>query len=327
MSKRIPQHIAEQLELPVITAPMFLVSGPEMIISACKAGVISAFPSLNARTVDDLEKWMHRINNGIAELKSNEPNRRIAPWAMAIVLGHLSGANSERVKAELELIKKCKPPIVITALGDPAEVVQAVHSYGGLVFSDVTTLKHARKASKSGVDGLILVCAGAGGHAGTLNSFAFVKAVREFWDGVLILSGGISSGNEILAAQTLDVDLVYMGTRFIASSESMASEEFKNMLVESTIEDLVYTPFFTGIPATFLKPSIQREGFDPDNLGPREDFLKSGKKAWKNVWSAGQGVGRTKQIQTVAEIVAELKKEYNQSIDTNKRRGMIRSVN
>lgn len=318
MKRRIPENMANQLELPVITAPMFLVSGPEMIVSACKEGVISAFPSLNARTVDDLANWMQRINGELDELKCKEPNRRIAPWAVAILLGHLQGTSGERIKAELELIKEHKPPIVITALGNPAEVVKVVHSYGGLVFSDVTTLAHARKASNSGVDGLILVCAGAGGHAGTLNSFAFVKAVREFWDGILILSGGISSGNEILAAQTLDVDLVYMGTRFIATSESLASEEFKEMLVESTIEDLVYTPFFSGIPATFLKPSIRREGLDPDNLGSREDFIKSGKKAWKNVWSAGQGVGRTKQVQTIAEIVTELKTEYNQSIDSNK---------
>lgn len=312
MKRRVPQHLADQLKLPVIVSPMFLVSSPEMVISTCNEGVIGTFPSLNARTLDDLEKWMQRISDATTATKATEPQQQIAPWAIAIVLGHLQGATNERLQGEIALIKKYQPPIVITALGDPSKVVEIVHAYGGLVLSDVTTLAHARKAARAGVDGLILVCAGAGGHAGTLNSFAFVHAVREFWDGLVILAGGISSGNQIHAAEILDVDLVYMGTRFIASTESMASAAFKSMLIDSTLEDLVYTPYFSGIPANWLKPSIRNAGLDPDHLTEVES-MQGGKKRWKDIWSAGQGVGRTKKIQHVAEIIAELQQEYAQS--------------
>ncbi|MED4582808.1 nitronate monooxygenase [Brevibacillus choshinensis] len=310
MKNRLPNWISDHLVLPVITAPMFLVSNPDLVISACKSGVIGSFPSLNARTVDTLTEWMSTISEELSRCKAAEPTRKIAPWAINIVIRHLNN----RLEEELELIKKYQPPLVFTALGDPAPIVEIVHAYRGIVFSDVTTIYHAKKAVKSGVDGLILVCGGAGGHAGTLNNFAFVSAIREFWDGITILAGSIANGQEILAAQALDADLVFMGTRFIASAESNAGDDYKQMLVDSNIEDIIYTPVFSGIPANYLKPSIINEGLDPNNLGSHSDFAKTGRKAWKNVWSAGHGVGRTKSIQTVSEIVDELQSEYDQTL-------------
>lgn len=310
MKNRLPEWISEHLVLPVITAPMFLVSNPQLVISACKSGVIGSFPSLNARTVDDLRAWMSTITEELARSRAAEPDRKIAPWAINIVIRHLN----ERLEEELELIKKYQPPFVFTALGDPAPVVEIVHAYGGIVFSDVTNIYHAKKAVKSGVDGLILVCGGAGGHAGTLNSFAFLSAIREFWDGIAVLAGGIACGQEILAARTIDADLVFMGTRFIASVESNAGDDYKQMLIDASIEDIIYTPTFSGIPANYLKPSIVSEGLDPEQLGSYAEFAKTGRKAWKNIWSAGHGVGRTKSIQTVAEIVNELQTEYDQTL-------------
>ncbi|MED1795280.1 NAD(P)H-dependent flavin oxidoreductase [Brevibacillus nitrificans] len=310
MKNRLPEWISEHLVLPVITAPMFLVSNPQLVISACKSGVIGSFPSLNARTVDDLRAWMSTITEELARSRAAEPDRKIAPWAINIVIRHLN----ERLEEELELIKKYQPPFVFTALGDPAPVVAIVHAYGGIVFSDVTNIYHAKKAVKSGVDGLILVCGGAGGHAGTLNSFAFLSAIREFWDGIAVLAGGIACGQEILAARTIDADLVFMGTRFIASVESNAGDDYKQMLIDASIEDIIYTPTFSGIPANYLKPSIVSEGLDPEQLGSYAEFAKTGRKAWKNIWSAGHGVGRTKSIQTVAEIVNELQTEYDQTL-------------
>jgi len=310
LRNNLSQTITDQLVLPVITAPMFLVSSPDMVISASGSGIIGSFPSLNARTVEVLGEWMERITEELAELQINEPNRRIAPWALNIVLHQKENG---RVKEEIALIKKYKPPIVMTALGNPAEVVKIVHSYGGIVFSDVTTLVHAKKAAKSGVDGLILVCSGAGGHAGTLNSFAFIREVKEFWDGITILAGGISSGQDILAAQVLGADFVYMGTRFIAASESLASEEYRKILIDSKIDDLLYTDVYSGIHANYLKPSLISAGLDPDNLGTRASFKQKGIKVWKDIWSAGHCVGRTKREQTVLEIIADLHQEYDKS--------------
>ncbi|WP_316851859.1 NAD(P)H-dependent flavin oxidoreductase [Peribacillus frigoritolerans] len=310
LRNNLSQSIADQLVLPVITAPMFLVSSPDMVISASSAGIIGSFPSLNARTVEVLGEWMERISEELNELRINEPNRSIAPWALNIVL-HQN--ENTRVKEEIALIKKYKPPIVMTALGNPAEVVKIVHSYGGKVFSDVTTLVHAKKAAKSGVDGLILVCCGAGGHAGTLNSFAFIREIKEFWDGITILAGGISSGQDILASQALGADLVYMGTRFIAASESFASGEYRKMLIESKIDDLVYTDVYSGIKANYLKSSIISAGLDPDNLGTRASFIQKDIKVWKDIWSAGHCIGRTKREQTVLEIIADLNREFEEA--------------
>ncbi|MDN4593099.1 NAD(P)H-dependent flavin oxidoreductase [Polycladomyces subterraneus] len=315
MHHKLPPHIADQLVLPVIAAPMFLVSSPDMVIESCKAGIIGSFPLLNARTVDILDDWMKRITEELERIRVDHPNHRIAPWAVNLIVHR----TNKRYEADLDLIKKYQPPIVITSLGDPTPVVNVVHEYGGLVFSDVSTLYHAKKAARTGVDGLILVCSGAGGHAGTINPFAFVGEVREFWDGITILAGCLSSGRDILAAKALGVDLAYMGTRFIPASESLASEDYKRMLIESTLDDLIYTDAFSGVNANYLKPSIRRAGLDPEQLQKKEsvDFSElnqSDAKAWRDIWSAGQGVGQIKRVQTVAEIVADLRREYDEAL-------------
>jgi nitronate monooxygenase len=319
MKKKLPSQITNQMVLPAIVAPMFLVSSPEMVIESCKAGVIGSFPLLNARTVDILEDWMKQITGELEEVRVKEPKRRVAPWAVNLIVHR----TNKRYEADLELIKKYQPPIVITSLGDPSIVVSMVHEYGGLVFSDVSNLVHAKKAAQKGVDGLILVCNGAGGHAGTINPIAFIGEVREFWDGITILAGCISHGQDILAAEVLGADLAYMGTRFIATSESFASQGYRDMLIESTLEDLIYTDAFSGVNANYLVPSIQKAGLDPDKLQKKEtlDFSfskseasKSEAKAWKDIWSAGQGVGAIKRVLPVSKVVEELQQEYEQAL-------------
>lgn len=318
MSDKIPKAITTQLELPVIIAPMFLVSSPEMVIAGCKAGIIGSFPLANARTACDLDSWMTQIIEELQEARQENPKRKIAPWAVNLVVHR----TNKRYEEELKFIDEYQPPIVITSLGDPSPVVKIVHRYGGLVFSDVVNLSHARKAVNKGTDGLILVCNGAGGHAGTLNPFAFMSAVKEFWDGITILSGGISSGHEIAAAKLLGADIVYMGTRFIAVQESLASDSYRQMLIESSLEDLIYTDALSGIAANYLIPSIEKAGLDPQELIKKGSFDwshykgGSGPKPWKDIWSAGQGVGVIKEVETVAEVVTKLKQEYQ--IATNK---------
>lgn len=311
----IPSQISDQIVLPVISAPMFLVSSPEMVIESCKAGIIGSFPLLNAQTLEILEDWMKSITEKLARVRAEEPNRRVAPWAVNLNVHR----TNQRYEEDVRLIKKYEPPIVITSLGDPKRIVSIVHEYGGLVFSDVSNLVYAKKAAQSGVDGLILVCSGAGGHGGTTNPIAFIGAVREFWDGITILAGAISQGQDILAAEVLGADFVSMGTRFIATSESFAKEEYKNMLIESNFEDLIYTDAFSGVNANYLIQSIRKAGLEPEQLHKKEtvDFSKmnnSEAKAWKDIWSAGQGVGTIKKIQTVAEVVNELHAEYKQAL-------------
>lgn len=308
----MPEWLSSSLELPVIQSPMFLVSSPEMVIAACKSGIVGSFPLANARTKEDLEEWMKKITDELSRLKSTKENLKIAPWAVNIVV-HRS---NKRYPDDLQLINQYKPPIVITSLGDPSEVIDIVHQYGGLVFSDVISLKHAKKAAEKGADGLILVCNGAGGHGGTYNPFAFIYAVKEFWDGITVLAGGISSGQDILAAQILGADFVYMGTRFIATKESLANSEYQKILIESTIEDIVYTDVFSGIHANYLLPSIKRLGINLEEVQKKEfnwsKEANEGAKAWKDIWSAGHGVGTIKKVQTVEEVVDELKAEYIQ---------------
>lgn len=310
MTKALPKHWIENMTLPVIAAPMFLVSGPDLVTAACKSGVIGSFPAPNARTIDVLDDWMGRINEELKQAREENPKQKIAPWAMNMVV-HSSYA---RLDAELELIRKYQPELVITSLGSPKRVIEVVHDYGGLVFSDVSNLKFAHKVAEAGSDGLILVGSGAGGHAGPINSFAFADRVREFWDGYLILAGGISTGYGILAAQALGANLAYMGTKFIAAAESMASDEYKQMLIDSTEEDVILTDAFSGINANMLAPSIRKAGLDPDKLKRKEkvDFsqMNPGTKAWKDIWSAGHGVGTIEKVDTAANIVAQLKDEY-----------------
>lgn len=301
-------EMKKTLTLPVIAAPMFLVSNPDTVIAGCKAGIISTFPSLNARTTEILDNWMAEITEDLDEVQEN--GGTVAPWAVNLIVHR----TNKRYTEDFKLIEKYHVPIVITSLGDPTEAIKMVHGYGGLVFSDVSSVYHAKKAAKAGVDGLILVCAGAGGHGGTIHPYAFIQEVREFWDGILILAGSISSGKEILASEILGADFAYMGTRFIATAESSAGDDYKNMLIKSHLEDIIYTDAFSGVNANYLIPSIVKAGLDPEKLKKKEsiDFSKTSSevKAWKNIWSAGQGVGRTKRIQTVEEVVKELHQEY-----------------
>nr|WP_156499263.1 nitronate monooxygenase [Fictibacillus phosphorivorans] len=316
-------NLSNQLSLPVINAPMFLVSSPDMVIESCKNGIIGTFPLLNARTSDLLENWMKHISEELSNAREKDPSAKIAPWGVNLIVHR----TNKRFEEDLELIKKYEPPVVITSLGNPSDVAKIVHGYGGLVFSDVISLDHARKAAKTGIDGLILVCSGAGGHGGTLNPFAFLKAVKEFWDGMTILAGAISTGEEILAAKVLGADLVYMGTRFIATQESSASEDYRQMLIDSTLEDLVYTDAISGIKGNYLLPSLQRAGFDVENLMKKDDvdlsFSESKAKAWKDIWSAGQGVGSVKKISTIQEVVDELKEEYKKALRTREAMSII----
>ena len=334
MSKSIPEHWWNQLSLPVISAPMFLISGPDLVKECCLNGVIGSFPAPNARPIEVLDQWMGDINNTLIAARDKDPNSKIAPWAMNMVVHR----TYSRLEEELELVKKHQPPIVITSLGSPKHVVDVVHSYGGLVFSDVSSVNFAKKAAETGVDGLILVASGAGGHAGDINSFAFVDSVRTFWDGIILLAGSIGTGHSILAAQAAGADLAYMGTRFIVAKESMANDEYRQMLVDSNQDDIILTDAFSGVNCNMLKPSIRKEGMDPDQLDKKEnvDFdsmskeseLKASEsKAWRDIWSAGHGVGAIKQIDTTSGIIKQLENEYRDSLDRlNEQAGKIKKT-
>ncbi|WP_042353548.1 NAD(P)H-dependent flavin oxidoreductase [Bacillus rubiinfantis] len=321
MKKTLPESWWEQLKLPVIAAPMFLVSGTELVKNCCLNGVIGSFPAPNARPIEVLDQWMGSLNADLEEERAKKPNRKIAPWAMNMVVHSSYG----RLQDELDLVKKHKPPLVITSLGSPKQVVDIVHDYGGLVFSDVSDLKFARKAAEAGVDGLILVASGAGGHAGQINSFAFVDMVRAFWDGIIVLAGGISTGAGILAVQAAGADLAYMGTRFIVAKESMVNDDYRHMLVEATQEDIMLTDAFSGVKANMLIPSIKRAGLDPEKLVKKAkvdfnemqtEIKETNAKAWRDIWSAGHGVGAINQIETTAEIIERLAAEYHKAVGT-----------
>lgn len=317
MKKSIPESWWNQLRLPVISAPMFLVSGTELVKNCCLNGVIGSFPAPNARPIEMLDQWMEKLNEELQEAREKDPDRKIAPWAMNMVVH----SSYSRLQDELALIKKHQPQLVITSLGSPKRVVEIVHKYGGLVFSDVSDVKFARKAAEAGVDGLILVASGAGGHAGQINSFAFVDMVRSFWDGIIVLAGSISTGKGILAAQAAGADLAYMGTRFIVATESMANDEYREMLVEATQEDIMLTDAFSGVNANMLIPSIRKAGLDPEKLIRKEkvDFndmqKETNAKAWRDIWSAGHGVGAIDRIESVADIISRLEDEYNAALE------------
>lgn len=294
--------LIDQLRLPVIVAPMFLVSGPDLVIASSNAGLIGSFPGPNARTAEELENWMHQINNATSN-----------PWAFNMI----THKTYDRFADELDLVKKFQPKIVITALGSPERVIEAVHEYGGKVIADVNNINFARRCAEMDVDGMALICHGAGGHTGQLSPFSFSAYVREFFDGLVVLAGSISTGQHIKAAQLLSADLCYMGTRFISAQESNAVDEYKSMIINSTYDDLRMTNLFTGAQAYYLKDSIINNNLDPDNLDSNtEGFNVSASqdkiKAWKDIWSAGQGVGLIKNIESVESIVKELESEFLQ---------------
>lgn len=298
------------LRMPVVAAPMFLVSGPELVIASCRAGIVGSFPTTNARTIDEFEAWLDRITGELRLLRDQQVAGATDVWAQNLIVHR----TYERLDAELALLQKYRPPVVITALGSPERVVDAVHDYGGLVIADVNSVELARKAAGAGVDGLALVAAGAGGHTGHMAGFAFVPAVREFFDGILILAGAIGDGRAVRAAEVLGADLCYMGTRFIPAGESIASDVYKQMIVDSRFSDLVLSNSFTGADAYYLRPSIVAAGLDPDGLTAKGAMDLSGSeqkvKAWKDIWSAGQGIGTIHKVEPVADIVDRLEQEY-----------------
>lgn len=299
------------LRVPMMAAPMFLVSGPELVVAACRAGIVGAFPAPNARTLDDLDTWMAHITQSLAA--SDTPGEVTGPWALNLI----THSSYDRLPAELELLSRYRPPIVVTALGSPVPAIETVHAYGGQVLADVSTVALARKAAAAGVDGLILVCAGAGGHTGRISPFAFVPAVREFFDGILVLAGAVSSGAAVRAAELLGADLVSVGTSFIAASESLAPQDYRDMVARASLEDLVLTKALTGAEAYYLRESLLAMELDPDHLAGAEkmDLSDGGAKvkAWKHVWSAGQGVGLVRQTEPVAKIVERYEREYRQA--------------
>ncbi|MCM3478839.1 nitronate monooxygenase [Caldifermentibacillus hisashii] len=311
MTKTSIEKFKESTTIPVIMAPMFLINDPNMVLRACEAGIIGTFPALNARTNEILEGWFEQITTEWDRIKTANPDKKIAPWG----INFISHRSNKRFTEDLQLIKKYQPPLIITSLGDPSPVVEIAHQYGGVVFSDVINVKFAEKAIEKGVDGLVLVCSGAGGHGGTYSPFAFIHEVKTFWDGPVVLAGAMSKGEDILAAEILGADFAYLGSRFIPAKESLASEAYKKMVIESRVEDIIYTDAFSGVNANYLIPSIKQVGLDPEKLQRKEkiDFSELGNpniRAWKDVWSAGQGVGAITQVQSLAEIVAELKQQY-----------------
>jgi len=301
----MPAPLQRNMTLPAIGAPMFLISGPDMVIAQAKAGMIGSFPTPNARTPDILDGWMRQISDAL----DNDP--AAAVWAANLVV-HPS---NDRLPADLDCVLRHRPPLVITALGSPARVVDAVHGYGGLVFADVNSVGFARKAAATGVDGLVLVASGAGGHTGQTAGFAFVEEVRQFWDGPIVLGGAISTGHAIRAAEILGADLAYLGTALIACDESIAEGDYKQMVVAAGAEDIVASKGITGVTAIWLRSSLIAAGYDPANMPgdkkPNFENAQDDAKAWKNVWAAGQGVGAVKAVEPMAQIVARLKKEYD----------------
>lgn len=310
------QELRSTLRLPIVCAPMFLVSGPDLVVAACRAGIVGSFPSTNARTIDVFEEWLDRITGELAAFEISGIAGATKVWAQNLIVH----STYPRLDQELALLQKYQPPIVITALGSPKAVVEAVHDYGGLVIADVNNVEFARKAAAVGVDGLALVSAGAGGHTGQMAGFAFVPAVRKFFDGVLILAGAIGDGRAVRAAEILGAELSYVGTRFIATEESLAQDEYKQMVVDSDFSDLVLSNSFTGAYAYYLRQSIKAAGLDPDHLEPRStgmDLTGSEKKvkAWKDIWSAGQGVGTICGVEPVKAIVDRMAREYEEAVN------------
>lgn len=314
----IPQILNGRLTIPVIGAPLFIVSGPELVIAQCKAGVVGSFNAMNARPQVLLDEWLTRITEELAAYDKAHPERPSAPYAVNLIV---HGSNG-RLAEDLATCAKHKVPIIITSLGAKEDVNSTVRAWGGFVFHDVINQRFAHKAIEKGADGLVLVAAGAGGHAGTVSPFALVAETRQWFDGPLVLSGSISTGRAIRAAQMLGADLCYIGSPFIATIEANAIDEHKQMIVSSSADDIVYSNLFTGVHGNYLKPSVAAAGLDPDNLPSADAKMSWGSdasgereqaKAWKNIWGSGQGIGSVKSISDVSGLVSRLKTEYDQA--------------
>lgn len=305
--------ILQNLRLPIVCAPMFIVSGPELVIAQCKAGIVGSFPALNARPADMLEKWIIRIKLELDEYQKANPDKKVAPFAV----NQICHGSNDRLQHDMEVCVRHEVPIIITSLQAPKAVFDAVHSYGGIILHDVTNIKHTKKALSIGADGIVAVCAGAGGHAGTLSPFALVPEIRDMHDGILLCSGVISTGGSVLGAQAIGADLAYIGTRFIATEEANADPEYKQMLIDSTAEDVVYSSLFTGVSGNYLSKSVAAAGMDPAKLPDADkskmNFGSGGNttaKAWRDIWSGGQGVGSIHNVKTVADLVDQMEAEY-----------------
>ncbi len=315
----IPAAFRDRLSLPVIGSPMFIASTPDLVIEQCKAGIVGSFPALNARPAAKLDEWLTRIRDELGAYAAANPAARVAPFAV----NQIAHASNDRLAHDMEACVRHRVPLVITSLRPPREIVDAVHSYGGLVFHDVISVRHARKAVAQGVDGIIAVCAGAGGHAGMASPFALVREIRQFFDGTIVLSGAMSGGADVFAALALGADMAYLGTRFLATTEANIPGDYKQMIVDSSSDEVVYSSLFTGVRGNYLARSVAALGFDPANM-PEADkstmnFGSGGdgdKKAWRDIWSAGQGVGNIHEVLPTGELVARMRREYQ---DTRRR--------
>jgi len=315
----VVNFLKDKTRLPVIGAPLFTVSYPELVVAQCKAGVVGSFPALNARPAEKLDEWIKSMKKELSEYQEANPSEIVAPFAVNQICHH----SNNRLEEDMEVCVNNEVPIIITSLRAPKFVVDAVHSYDGAVMHDVINIRHAKKAVDEGADGLILVCAGAGGHAGTLSPFALVREVREFFDGPIALSGSISDGASVLSAQAMGADFAYIGTRFIATQEANATQGYKDMIVDSSAKDIMYSSTFTGVDGNYLRPSVENAGLDPENLpfADKNDmnFGTSGgagdnqKKAWKDIWGSGQGIGTLHDVPTVRESVDSMIEEYQQA--------------
>ncbi|MGB0956221.1 MAG: NAD(P)H-dependent flavin oxidoreductase [Panacagrimonas sp.] len=309
----LPSNLKNRLQLPVVGAPLFIISNPKLVIAQCKAGIVGSFPALNARPLEVLEQWLQEITEELDRYNQANPDHPAAPFA----INQIVHKSNDRLPQDMELCVKYKVPIVITSLGARVDVNEAIHSYGGITLHDIIDDKFARKAVEKGADGLIAVASGAGGHAGTTSPFALVQEIREWFDGPLLLSGCIATGDAILSAQAMGADLAYIGSGFIATEEANATAGYKQGIVDCRSKDIVYSNLFTGVHGNYLRPSIINAGLDPDNL-PESDTSKmnfgsggnSDAKAWKDIWGCGQGIGAIKQVQPAAQFVAKLKREY-----------------